>query len=268
MIAKMKEQRNVGLPNYVLGLDAGRQGIDTFSLGTAYLGPAYSPFVVGGDPSSDKFSVQNLSLAKEMETRLDDRTQLLGGLDRLRKEIDRSGSIDAMDKFSERALSLLTSQKARDAFDLSKEDPKLRERYGMHAWGQRALMARRLVEAGVSFVTMVLENPYGTGGVPRLKAGAYNWDSHAVNCHLFDDAMVRLPIYDRTISAIVEDLYARGLDKRVLLVVTGEFGRTPRVSYSIGTQTGVKQPGRDHWPNAMSVLVAGGGMKTGQVIGS
>lgn len=268
MIAKMQERRNVGVPNYVVGVDAGRQGIDTFSLGTAYLGPSYSPFWVGGDPSSEKFSVQNLSLAKDMEGRLGDRIQLLGGLDRLRKDLDRSGSIVALDKFSERALSLLTSQKARNAFDLSHEDSRLRERYGMHAWGQRALMARRLVEAGVSFVTMVLENPYGTGGVPWLKAGTYNWDSHAVNCHLFDDALVRLPIYDRTITALIEDLYARGLDRRVLLVVTGEFGRTPRVSHSIGTQTGISQPGRDHWPNAMSVLVSGGGMKTGQVIGS
>jgi hypothetical protein len=137
----------------------------------------------------------------------------------------------------------------------------------MHAWGQRALLARRLVERGASFVTMVLENPYQSG-VPWLKDGTYNWDSHAVNCHIFNDTKVRLPIFDRAVTALIEDLFSRGLDKRVLLIVTGEFGRTPRVSYANGTSNGVKQPGRDHWPQAMSVLVSGGGLKMGQVIGS
>ncbi len=90
----------------------------------------------------------------------------------------------------------------------------------------------------------------------------YNWDSHAVNGHIFDDAKVRLPIYDKTITALIEDVYARGLDKKVLLIVTGEFGRTPRLSYAEG------RPGRDHWPQAMSMLVCGGSMRTGQVVGS
>ena len=102
--------------------------------------------------------------------------------------------------------------------------------------------------------------------MPRY--GTYNWDSHAVNCHLFKDATVRFPIYDQVITALVEDLYSRGLDRRVLLVVTGEFGRTPRVNSHVGSQTKVSQPGRDHWPRAMSMLVAGGGMRTGQVVGS
>jgi uncharacterized protein (DUF1501 family) len=114
---------------------------------------------------------------------------------------------------------------------------------------------------------MVLENPYQSG-VPAAKDGTYNWDAHAVNCHLFNDLKNRLPIYDRCVSALVEDLYARGLDKKVLLIVTGEFGRTPRVEHATGTQTGVKQPGRYHWPHAMSVLVAGGGLQVGQVVGS
>jgi uncharacterized protein (DUF1501 family) len=137
----------------------------------------------------------------------------------------------------------------------------------MHAWGQRCLLARRLVEHGASFVTMVLENPYQSG-LPVARDGVYNWDSHAVNCHLFNDLKNRLPIYDRCVSALIEDLYARGLDRKVLLIVTGEFGRTPRITYDTGTQTGVKQPGRDHWPQAMAVLVAGGGLKVGQVVGS
>jgi hypothetical protein len=133
--------------------------------------------------------------------------------------------------------------------------------------GQRALMARQLAEAGCSFVTVVMENPY-VSGIPHPKDGVYNWDSHAVNCHMNNDLRNRLPIYDRTITALIEDLYNRGLDKQVMLIVTGEFGRTPRINSQIGTQTKVKQPGRDHWPGAMSFLVCGGGMQTGQVIGS
>jgi hypothetical protein len=162
---------------------------------------------------------------------------------------------------------MITSAKARQAFDLSKESDKLRDRYGRHEWGQRALMARRLIEAGVSWVTVVMENPY-VSGIKEPSYGVYNWDSHAVNCHLFNDARIRFPIYDQTITAMIEDLYDRGLDKKVLLVVTGEFGRTPRLSNQIGSRTKVTQPGRDHWPRAMSMLLSGGGMRTGQVVGS
>lgn len=267
MIAKVREGVDRGLPNYICGTDNGRQGIDVFSLGTAYLGPAYGPFMVPGDPADAKFAIQNMSLAKEMENRLQDRNSLLRGLDKMRRDVDASGAMSALDQFGQRAIDLLTSEKARNAFDLKQEPQHIREMYGNHAWGMRALMARRLVEAGASFVTMVLENPY-VSGVPFLKQGTYNWDSHAVNCHIFDDARVRFPIYDQTITALIEDVYARGLDKKCLIVVTGEFGRTPRISTSKGTQTGVDQPGRDHWPQAMSVLVSGGGIPTGQVIGS
>jgi uncharacterized protein (DUF1501 family) len=174
--------------------------------------------------------------------------------------------MDASDIFNQRALSMITSPAARKAFDLSHEPTELRERYGRHEWGQRALMARRLVEAGVNWVTVVMENPY-VSGIRMPKYGTYNWDSHAVNCHLYDDARIRLPIYDRTITALIEDIHNRGLEKQVMLVVTGEFGRTPRVNSQNSSQTGIKQPGRDHWPRAMSFLVSGGGMKTGQVIG-
>ena len=260
IVAKLRERRSVGVPNYVAGADNGRTGVDVFSFGAAYLGSAYAPFIVGGDPSSPEFKVQNLSLAPEMETRLDHRVQLLGGFDRLRREVDKSGAMDAMDSFNRRAIELLMSDKARNAFDLSQEDARVRERYGMHAYGQRALMARRLVEAGCSFVTMVMENPLPSKPLPE--GVIYNWDSHAVNGHIFDDARVRFPLYDQAVTALVEDLYARGLDKKVLLVVTGEFGRTPRISTVNG------RPGRDHWPNAMSMFVCGGGMRTGQAIGS
>jgi hypothetical protein len=267
IVAKMREHVQRGVPNYVAGAENGRDGVDVFSLGAAYLGPAYTPFMVPGDPSAAGFQVRNLELAAATEERLDDRLLLLRGFDRLRRDIDESGMMDAMDGFNQQAAGLLTSPAAREAFDLSREPDALRDRYGRHAWGQRALMARRLVEAGCSFVTMVLENPY-VSGVPFPKDGTYNWDSHAVNCHMFNDLRQRLPIYDRTITALVEDLHQRGLTEKVMLIVTGEFGRTPRINPAAGTQTGQMQPGRDHWPGAMSVLVCGGGMRTGQVIGS
>ncbi|MCA9088472.1 MAG: DUF1501 domain-containing protein [Planctomycetaceae bacterium] len=267
IVAKCREHVRNGLPNYISGTNPGRAGVDVYSFGAAYLGPSYVPFNVPGDPSDPKFQVQNISLDDRLTDRLDDRLTLLTSFDQMRDSLDRSGLMSAVDDANSRAVNLLTSDRARRAFDLSEEPEELKDRYGRHAWGYRALLARRLAEAGCSFVTMVMENPY-VSGIDFLKQGTYNWDSHAVNCHLFDDAKVRLPIYDRAITALVEDIYNRGLDKRVMLVVTGEFGRTPRISSQKGTQTGVMQPGRDHWPNAMSMLVAGGGMRTGQVIGS
>lgn len=267
IVAKVREGKNLGVPNYVSGANQGRHGIDVYSFGSAYLGQETHPFSVPGDPSAKDFQVQNIALGAGLSERLDDRATLLGGFDKLRHQLDASGAMNAMDKFHQRAVEMLTSEVSRKAFDLSLESDAVRDRYGRHAWGQRALLARRLVEAGSSFVTMVMENPYQSG-VPWIKNGTYNWDSHAVNCHLFDDAKVRMPIYDRAVTALVEDIHARGLAKRVLLVVTGEFGRTPRLSSSVGSQTGVQQPGRDHWPQAMSMLLCGGGMRTGQVVGS
>src|SRR5262245_30412417 len=144
IVAKMRERRNVGVPNYVSGADAGRDGVDVFSFGAAYLGPSYVPFSVPGDPSQPKFGVKNLALDKGIAERRDDRVGLLRGFDNLRREIDQSGVMAAVDSFNQRAVSLLTSEKARLAFDLSKEPEKLRERYGHHAWGHRALLALRL----------------------------------------------------------------------------------------------------------------------------
>ena len=267
IVAKCREDRQVGLPNYISATHPGRAGVDVYSFGAAYLGPSYVPFNVPGDPSEESFEVKNISLDERLADRLDDRMRMLTGFDQLRREVDQSGMMDSMDRAGQQAVSLLTSDRARDAFDLSQEPDSLRDRYGRFAWGQRALMARRLVEAGCSFVTIVMENPY-TGSVKMPKNGTYNWDSHAVNCHLFDDTRRRLPYYDQAVTALVEDIYDRGLDRNVMLIVTGEFGRTPRISVQKGTQTGVDQPGRDHWPQAMSMLVAGGGIRTGQVVGS
>jgi len=267
MVAKVRHDRHMGVPNYIAGTDPGRDGIDVYSFGSAYLGPATHPFMIVGDPSVATFEVKNLSLPAQGRARLIDRLGLVQRFDPKPAGMDTTGAMEAMDVYRTKALKLLANDSARRAFDLGQEPAKLRERYGYHAWGQRALLARRLVEHGASFVTMVMENPYQSG-IDFLKDGTYNWDSHAVNCHIFNDARARMPHYDRAVTALIEDIYDRGLGKKVLLIVTGEFGRTPRISYAKGTQTGVQQPGRDHWPQAMSVLVAGGGMRTGQVVGS
>ncbi len=267
MISGMLERQKRSDLNYVLMTDRGRHGIDVYSLGTAYLSSSTTPFTVAGDPSKSSFEVKNLALSSELENRLTDRMHLLTSLDQLRRDIDRAGDIDAMDEINQKAMNLLTSGEIRQAFDLSKESERTKDRYGRHAWGYRALMARRLVEAGCPFVTVVLENPF-VSGVAFPKDGTYNWDSHAVNCHLFRDARIRFPIYDRTVTALIEDIYGRGLNERVLVVVTGEFGRTPRLEYRTGTHTKVPQPGRDHWPQAMSMIVSGGGAEHGQVIGA
>ena len=266
IINKILSGKDQAMPACVAGVDGGRDGIDVFSFGSAYLGPATTPFIVSGDPSSPKFEVKNIGLAPDLEHRLTDRLNLLKGMDNLRRDLDQSGVMDAMDQFNQRALQMLTSTQVRNAFDLNRESDATRDRYGRHAFGQRGLLARRLVEAGSRFVTMVWENPNDPNGMP--KNCTYNWDSHAVNCDMFADARWRFPYYDQALTALIEDLFDRGLDKDVLLIATGEFGRTPKLSEVTGSQTGVLQPGRDHWPNAMSMLVTGGGMQTGQIIGA
>ena len=186
--------------------------------------------------------------------RLEDRLALQQGFDRLRRTAERSEMMDAMDEFQRRAYEVLTTGKAQEAFDLSREPEAVRDAYG-DGWGRDALVARRLVEAGVSFVT--LRSP---GGGPNSMA--HDWDDHAVNWDMRNAMLARLPQYDQVVTTLIEDLYRRGLDRRVLLVVTGEFGRTPRLEFKDG------RIGRDHWPGAMSILMSGGGIRTGQIIGA
>lgn len=237
---------------------------DSYSQGAGFLGQSYEPFLVGADPSDAKWSVPNLAVVPELATKLSDRRALLAQFDSLRREIDLSGTLAAVDHFQSKALTLLTSDAARRAFDLSQEDPALRDRYGRNPYGQQALLARRLVEAGTSFANVVMEHPGGASPPDTV----YNWDCHAVNCHVFNDARWRFPSFDQAVSALIDDIYVRGLDRKVMIVLTGEFGHTPRISYQKGTGTGIMQPGRDHWPGAMSILVSGGGLRMGQVIGS
>jgi hypothetical protein len=262
----LRSDPNRKIPYYV-----GVNGVlryDNFVIaGPGYLSSAYDPFRVTGDPSRPDFEVPNLNLNPELTQRLAGRIRLRDGLDRLNRDLDTSGTMDAMDSFERQAMNLLTSPEIKRAFDLKLEDPKLRERYGLGRWGQQCLMARRLVEAGVDLITTTFDGPQ-CGRVA-------NWDDHAVNHHVFEANAFRMPAFDQAVTALIEDVYARGLDKEVLVVVTGEFGRTPRISYvasSGGGQAsapkGVVQPGRDHWPRANSMIFAGGGIRTGQVIGA
>jgi hypothetical protein len=236
--------------------------------GPAYLGDAYTAFAVTDDPNRPNFEVPNIGLSDPAEAaRLSDRVALRRSLDTLERGFDKEGELGALDQFETQAMTLLTNPETRNAFDLSKEDARTRDRYGRNRWGQQLLLARRLVEAGVEIITSTLSGP--------LCGRVGNWDDHAVNHHVFDALRFRSKAYDQAVSALIEDIYARGLDKRVLVVVTGEFGRTPKISFDRSTgagdasgATGTLQPGRDHWPRAFSNIWAGGGIQTGGIIGA
>jgi hypothetical protein len=257
-----EQTRSNPLPNYI-----GVNPVIEYN-GPAYVGPAYAPFAVSGDPNRPDFEVPNIGLSDPAEAaRLSERLALRRSLDTLERGFDTLGELGALDQFEAQAATLLTHPSTRDAFDLSKEDARTRDRYGRNRWGQQLLLARRLVEAGVEIVTSSLSGP--------LCGRVNNWDDHAVNHHVFDALRFRAANYDRAVSALIEDVYARGLDKRVLVVVTGEFGRTPKIEYSPSTgvgdasaPSGTIQPGRDHWPRAFSNIWAGGGIQTGGVIGA
>jgi Protein of unknown function (DUF1501) len=218
--------------------------------GPGFLGTSYSPFRPMG-PTRNDMVLNGVTLE-----RLGDRQQLLKSVDRLKREVDNTTTLEGIDTFTAQAIDLLTSSKLADALDLSKEDPKIVERYGtgdptkfMDANGaprvpQSLLVARRLIEAGARVVTLNYSK----------------WDWHGgKNNSIFKREAEDFPVFDKCVSALVEDLHNRGLDKDCTVIVWGEFGRTPKIS---------SQVGRDHWPRVNCALMAGGGMKTGQVIGA
>lgn len=255
------------IPNYVAINPV--DNYDNFRIaGSTYLGPSSEPFKVVGDLSHPEFRVPNIGLTNESQPeRLPQRRELKAQLDRWQRVAENSEVVQAFDSFEAQAFKLLTSRSAREAFDLTREPAQVRERYGLHQWGQQLLLARRLVEAGVEVIATEFDGP--------LCGRVANWDDHAVNHHVFDALKFRLPTFDQAVSALIEDVYQRGLDRQVMVIVTGEFGRTPRISHVASSGGGVAsgaagtvQPGRDHWPNAGSMLIAGGGIRTGQVIGA
>jgi hypothetical protein len=219
-----------GIPTYVR-----LSGL--YADGPNWLGAAHGPFDVGGQARN------NMNLAVDMH-RLGDRRHLLGGLDKLSRQMDRSGLMDGLDAFEGQAFNLILGR-AKEAFDLSREDPRTRDRYAAvgHGVGEQLLTARRLCEAGCGFVTLNYANSY------------QGWDMHEKIAPQLQQAC---PPLDKAVTTFLDDLAQRGLSEKILLVLTGEFGRTPRVNGAAG---------RDHWGPLCTLALAGGGLKMGQVVG-
>lgn len=252
--SKVRGANRVGLPAYV-GLPAA-QSVYLFPgyQGAAYLGGAYNPFDVD---TEQKYLAANSTLSisrprcfeqfKQAQAgRIEGRVQLLKDFDKLRREIDQSGAMRSLDQYQQQAVDMIMGGKAQQAFDLEQEDPRVAERYGASPWGRYTLMARRLVEAGVTFVTVDMPH----------------WDDHS---NIDKGHGYKLAPLDQAVGALLDDLHERTLLDRVLVMVMGEFGRTPRINNG---QPGIPIPGRDHWGSAISVMLAGGGLRTGQVVGA
>lgn len=206
-----------------------------------YLGSGFGPFAIGSDPANDNFTVRDLALPGGVDAgRFATRQRLRDTVGRHFQRLEDTAALSAMDSFYERAYALVNSPAAQAAFDIKAEPDKLRDEYGRNPAGQRMLLARRLVEAGVRFVTL----SYGA------------WDMHQ---RIRDGITNTLPSFDQAFTALVTDLDQRGLLDSTLVMVSSEFGRTPRVN---------KDAGRDHWPKVFSVVLAGGGVKRGLVYGS
>ena len=253
-VSKLKGANKPGLPAYV-GLPSA-ESVFLFPgyQGAAYLGGEYDPFAVNNESRylhhSYNIKVDAPPCFKSAagldHSRAKDRSDLMTSLDRLRRDIDSTGVMDVMDSHHQSAMSLVFGGAAIDAFDISKESPVVAERYGKNPWGQYTLMARRLVEAGVTFVTVDMPH----------------WDHHA---QLVEGHAPNMRAMDQCVGALMTDLVERNLLDQVLVIVMGEFGRTPRINQG---QAGLPIPGRDHWGDAFSVMLAGGGLKQGVIVGA
>ena len=226
-----------GLPAYFSMPDVSRSG------GPNFLGAQYGPFVVSDDPNNPNFQIRDVAIPRGLTgDRFLGRKDLRQLVDRLPRIAEEAAAdpVPSVDKFYEQGYQLVTSREAQQAFDIHAESDEVRARYGRNPFGQRALLARRLVEAGVPFITLY------DGG----------WDHHT---NVFDSYNKRMPNWDNTVAALISDLDERGLLDSTMVIALGEFGRTPQIN---------KDGGRDHWSNAMSVLFAGGGTPGGQVVGA
>lgn len=242
-ISALRGPNVAGMPAYAAAPHL-RGGTDNLFHYAAYLGGAANPFVVNSDPNTDRYQVQNLALPNEVSfDRLERRRQLLHSVDQLRRRAEPQ--VMNMNEHQQAAFSLLTSQDVRTAFDISQESDEIRNRYGRHTFGQSALLARRLVERGVTFVTV----------------NTQPWDHHGTANRLptAKGAEQLIPPTDRAIATLIRDLIDRGLYERTLVVAMGEFGRTPKMNSAAG---------RDHWGHTFSVLMGGGRLKRGVVVGS
>ena len=265
IVSRFRDRASTGMPPYVLLSEEQTRNLNIGRvMGAGHLGNSHEPFTILQDPFQDSFDLgrlqratESLQLADQLTlTRLEDRRNLLLQMDRLARDADSSGVVEGVDRFQADAFRMLASGRARRAFDLSQESKATLRLYGQHRWGRMALLARRLVEAGVSFVTL--------NTAPDSLC--WDWHRNIVNDKRPADGSdgpsrgmdVSGPPLDQMLSELIQDIYDRGLDKKVLLVVWGEFGRTPRVN---------KTGGRDHWGSLMSILMSGGGLRVGQVIG-
>lgn len=250
IVAREAGPRRRGMPGYVAVPNAASIGLVPGYFGAHMLGAQYNPFQ-SGDPSVPNFRVTNLSLPQGLNIeRLQDRRSLLKHFDNIERKFEVADAA-ARDRFQEEALEFVTGPTARRAFDINQEDPRLRDRYGRHTWGQSTLLARRLVEAGATFVTVHF------GGWDHhwdLKAGYTNY----------------LPKVDAAVASLFTDLDERGLLDTTLVVLCGEFSRTPKMNDggNGGPAGSMGTPGRDHWGDSMFCLLGGGGVKGGQVVGS
>lgn len=269
IVAEHFEGRTHGVPPFVANTPF-------YGAGPAYLGPAYEAFMPSPNYSTASGAntydpvpifvtpqtagaVESLGLSPEGVLTVARRRDLLASLDRLSADLDRTGALEAADAFRLQALEIITSGRLRQAFDLSREPESVRRRYGETHLGQSLLTCRRLIQAGVRFVQCQANYRL------RPETGrTSNWDDHSVNVDIFKALEERLPSLDQALSALIEDVFAQGMDRHVLVLFCGEFGRTPKIAY----QDPSRRPGRDHWPKAMSVLVSGGGLRMGQVIGA
>jgi hypothetical protein len=268
VVAKLLEPEVRDLPLFVANTQF-------YGGGPAYLGKACAPYMprpnnavsASGNNRYDPIPIYQtspadgglLNIAEHDIPRLRRRSDLLRSFDELQRSLERTHNVFAVETLHQRAVEMLVSPRTRDAFDLSREAETTRRRYGETHWGRSLLTCRRLVEAGVRFVQC-----QATYRLRPATGRTSNWDDHSVNTHIFNSLAEKLPSFDQSVSALIEDLYGRGLDRRVLFLFCGEFGRTPRIGY----QDASGRPGRDHWPHAMTVLAAGGGWRMGQVIGA
>ncbi|GIW88182.1 MAG: hypothetical protein KatS3mg108_2506 [Isosphaeraceae bacterium] len=258
VVARLRPVDDPAIPSFVSFPHVIRDGSITPGQHASFLGKPFDPFFVGADPNDPAFRLPELSLPASLPLeRLDDRRSLLRLIDTQAARLEPDPTAQGLDAFYHRAVSMLASPQVKTAFDLSREDPKLRDDYGRTTYGQSCLLARRLIEAGVRFVTVYFSDTIGNG--QQMSGG---WDTHGNN---FNDLKNRLlPITDQTVPTLIEDLAARGLLDETLVLWMGEFGRSPRI-----TNTQQFGPdGRDHWPQCYTALLAGGGIRGGAIHGS
>src|SRR5690349_18199852 len=258
-VSKLKPPKEAVLPFVELPRPLQESGVIGKGGAAGFLGKAYDPYRLYQDPAKP-IKTEDLALRKEIPPeRLKDRFELLKGINDSMPDLEKALKNQAIDEYYGKAFDLVLSGKARDAFDLTKEPEKVRERYGLITFGQSLLMARRLIEAGTRFVQM--NWPAVANGNPEVDS----WDTHAANFTPLKN--LHCPVLDRGLSALLEDMAQRGMFKDTLVVTVGEFGRSPRLGVSTSGNTN-SPDGRDHWPYCYTALVAGVGMSAGRVYGA